>query len=92
VVITSLTLRAHPPGCRSFVPVAGGCLPVYGAPGAGRVTLRPLVQVFLDGLQGLGHVGLGGPAVQGLVVGGAKVAEHRIKVNIGTRHLRCLLA
>ena len=42
--------------------------------------LRRLVQVLFHVFQGAGHVGPGGPAVQGLVVRRTEVAQHRISV------------
>jgi hypothetical protein len=48
----------------------------------GLGALAALVQVLLHRVQRAGHVGAGGPAVQGLVVRGTEVAEDGIEVII----------
>jgi hypothetical protein len=72
-----------PPAVPRFVTLAGRA----GTGGAGGAGMRRwLVQVLLHRVQCAGHVSAGGPAVQGLVVRGAEMAEHGIEVRVGARH------
>ena len=43
--------------------------------------------VLLDGVKGPGHIRRAGPAVQRLVVGGAKVTEHSVQMIISPGHI-----
>src|SRR5215467_13838056 len=90
VVMTSrIVLCQRPWWCASVGGVPPSLLPAVTRPGRGG---RLLGHGLLDDGARSRHIGRAGPAVQGLVVGGAEVAEHGIHMSITVCHVRSLLS